>query len=194
MQLRATAACTMASVALLSSAAYSSSPSFLAAYVANPTTTKNNRHGHNNILKRRIVARSLLLHLEASPLPTSPSSSSEFASKRRTRPKTFAAVNDDENDFTTAATTHSNTETLGAISSSSKTNTGSPLSIIVDNQKEFEINLGRAIDTLRSDYPTLLTKNPSWKIYHSQLEVVDPSGVSLIGLENYKMAFSFIRY
>jgi hypothetical protein len=70
---------------------------------------------------------------------------------------------------------------------------GSPLSQIVDNQKEFEINLGRAIDTLRSDYPTLLTNNPSWHIYHKQLEVIDPSGVSLMGLENYKMAFSFIH-
>lgn len=65
--------------------------------------------------------------------------------------------------------------------------------MIVDSQKEFEINLGRAVDTLKSDYPNLLTKNPTWKIYHRDLEVIDPTGVSLHGLENYKMAFGFIH-
>lgn len=64
---------------------------------------------------------------------------------------------------------------------------------MVDSQKEFEINLGRAVDTLKSDYPKLLTENPSWNIYHPDLEVIDPTGVSLHGLDNYKMAFGFIH-
>lgn len=65
--------------------------------------------------------------------------------------------------------------------------------MIVDSQKEFDINLGRAVDTLKSDYPKLLTKDPQWHIYDSDLEVIDPTGVSLHGLDNYKMAFSFIH-
>jgi len=65
--------------------------------------------------------------------------------------------------------------------------------MIVDAQKEFEINLGRAVDTLKNDYPNLLSKDPTWEIYHSDLEVIDPTGVSLHGLDNYKMAFGFIH-
>jgi len=64
---------------------------------------------------------------------------------------------------------------------------------MVDQQREFEINLGRAMDTLRNDYPKLLTNDPSWNIYHTDLEVIDPTGVSLHGLSNYKRAFSFIH-
>lgn len=65
--------------------------------------------------------------------------------------------------------------------------------MMVDEQREFEINLGRAVDTLKQDYPKLLTNDPSWNIYHSDLEVIDPTGVSLHGLSNYKRAFSFIH-
>lgn len=71
--------------------------------------------------------------------------------------------------------------------------TGSTLGMIVDEQREFEINLGRAVDTLKKDYPALLTKNPDFKIYHDDLEVIDPTGMSLHGLRNYKTAFQFIH-
>lgn len=64
---------------------------------------------------------------------------------------------------------------------------------VVDSQHKFELNLGRAVDALKNDYPNLLTKNPNWKIYHSQLEVIDPTGVTMRGLENYKVAFSFVH-
>lgn len=70
---------------------------------------------------------------------------------------------------------------------------GSPLMEVVDSQHKFELNLGRAVDALKNDYPNLLTKNPNWKIYHSQLEVIDPTGVTMRGLENYKVAFSFVH-
>jgi len=65
--------------------------------------------------------------------------------------------------------------------------------MMVDNEKEFELSLGRAVDTLKSDYPNLLTEDPSWNIYHDDLEVVDPTGVSLVGLDNYRMAFGFVH-
>jgi hypothetical protein len=70
---------------------------------------------------------------------------------------------------------------------------GETLGEMVDQQREFEINLGRAVDTLKRDYPKLLTHDPEWKIYHSSLEVIDPTGVSLHGLSNYRRAFSFIH-
>lgn len=79
----------------------------------------------------------------------------------------------------------------GATDSSPQT--GSTLGMIVDEQREFEINLGRAVDTLKKDYPGLLTKNPDFKIYHEELEVIDPTGMSLHGLRNYKTAFQFIH-
>jgi hypothetical protein len=63
----------------------------------------------------------------------------------------------------------------------------------VDSEQEFEINLGKAVDTLKKDYPNLLTKNPNWEIYHDELDVIDPSGVSLHGLNSYKKAFFFIH-
>jgi hypothetical protein len=70
---------------------------------------------------------------------------------------------------------------------------GETLGEMVDQQREFEINLGRAVDTLKRDYPKLLTHDPEWNIYHSNLEVIDPTGVSLHGLSNYRRAFSFIH-
>jgi len=36
--------------------------------------------------------------------------------------------------------------------------TSTTLSALVDSQKDFEMNLGRAVDTLKADYPKLLTK------------------------------------
>lgn len=70
---------------------------------------------------------------------------------------------------------------------------GETLGEMVDQQREFEINLGRAVDTLKRDYPKLLTHDPEWNIYHSNLDVIDPTGVSLHGLSNYRRAFSFIH-
>jgi len=148
------------SLALLSSAAYSSQP---AAF----TTTSNN-HGpaFSTRVRKRVLARTFL----HATMPTD-QSTSEFV---RRRPRTQSS---------STTTTDTNT----GISSSST------LSMIVDAQKEFDINLGRAMDTLKTDYPVLLTKNPQWHIYHPDLEVIDPTGVSLHGLENYKMAFGFIH-
>ena len=46
-----------------------------------------------------------------------------------------------------------------------KTNIGhgrsdSPLSMICEERKEFELNLGKAMDTLKKDYPYMLTEAP----------------------------------
>jgi hypothetical protein len=65
--------------------------------------------------------------------------------------------------------------------------------MVVDSQREFETNLGRAVDSLRHDYPELLTRDPNWNVYHPNIEAIDPTGVRMTGLENYKMAFGFVH-
>lgn len=64
---------------------------------------------------------------------------------------------------------------------------------IVDERREFEINLGRAMDTLRKDYPHMLYRAPEFSIYHEEIRVVDPSGVQLSGLNSYKQSFRFAQ-
>lgn len=72
---------------------------------------------------------------------------------------------------------------------------GTPLSMISDETQEdaFEIHLGRALDTLRSDYPKMLTKQPEFFIFDKDLEVIDPSGVKIHGLNNYKRSFQLMQ-
>ena len=183
MQLRPTTIIT--SLALLSSAVYSSRP---LAFTTPTATTKynarttSNINNNNNIfskrVKRRVLAHTFLHH---ATFVDQEQTTSEFLSKKRSRQKqrSSSSMTEQEDDI-------DDIDNNNGISSTT-------LSMIVDSQKEFELNLGRAVDTLKSDYPNLLTTNPSWKIYHSDLEVIDPTGVSLHGLENYKMAFSFIH-
>mmetsp|Transcript_16813 Transcript_16813/g.20182 ORF Transcript_16813/g.20182 Transcript_16813/m.20182 type:complete len:157 (+) Transcript_16813:2-472(+) len=49
------------------------------------------------------------------------------------------------------------------------------------------------MDTLRKDYPEILKKSPDFSIYHKDINVVDPSGVQLTGLSNYRYSFSFYQ-
>lgn len=64
---------------------------------------------------------------------------------------------------------------------------------MVDERREFEMNLGRAMDTLRRDYPRLLKEVPDYTIFHDEILVVDPSGVQLSGLNHYKSSFRFLK-
>lgn len=64
---------------------------------------------------------------------------------------------------------------------------------MADERREFEVNLGKAMDTLRKDYPNMLHKQPEFDIYHEEISVVDPSGVQLTGLKNYQNSFSFLQ-
>lgn len=63
----------------------------------------------------------------------------------------------------------------------------------VNKRREYQMNLGRALDVIRKDYPDLLLKAPDYSIYHDDIEVVDPSGMTLHGLSNYKMSFQFVH-
>lgn len=84
------------------------------------------------------------------------------------------------------------------ISKESATGTGGRnlpplLQDMADERREFELNLGKAMDTLRKDYPYMLHKTPDFSIYHEDIYVVDPSGVQLSGLKNYQNSFSFLQ-
>lgn len=58
---------------------------------------------------------------------------------------------------------------------------------------EFDLNMGRCIDTLRQDLPEFLNRDISWDIYTSRVEVVDPSGVVIKGLDAYRNVHSSLR-
>eukprot|EP00554_Chaetoceros_debilis_P008164 CAMPEP_0194081184 /NCGR_PEP_ID=MMETSP0149-20130528/7046_1 /TAXON_ID=122233 /ORGANISM="Chaetoceros debilis, Strain MM31A-1" /LENGTH=489 /DNA_ID=CAMNT_0038763065 /DNA_START=119 /DNA_END=1588 /DNA_ORIENTATION=+ len=62
-----------------------------------------------------------------------------------------------------------------------------------EKQREFELALGKALDTIKLDYPKLLTTDPDFSIYHNDIEVIDPSGVTLHSIDSYKASFQFLH-
>jgi len=64
---------------------------------------------------------------------------------------------------------------------------------IADERQEFDMNLGKAIDVLRKDYPQMLDTTPDFSIYNDDIYVIDPSGVQLSGLGSYKNSFRFLQ-
>jgi len=64
---------------------------------------------------------------------------------------------------------------------------------MVEERRSFELNLGKAMDVLKTDYPQMIHKTPDFSIYHDDIKVVDPSGVQVSGLKNYKKSFSFVQ-
>jgi len=64
---------------------------------------------------------------------------------------------------------------------------------IADERADFQMNLGRAMDVLRKDYPLMLFQQPDFSIFHDDISVLDPSGVQLTGLKNYKASFAFLQ-
>mmetsp|Transcript_10523 Transcript_10523/g.42539 ORF Transcript_10523/g.42539 Transcript_10523/m.42539 type:complete len:390 (+) Transcript_10523:80-1249(+) len=59
---------------------------------------------------------------------------------------------------------------------------------------EFSLNLGRAIDALRHDVPAFFDRELTWDVYAEDVELRDPSGVAIRGLERYKQTFAAIRF
>lgn len=82
---------------------------------------------------------------------------------------------------------HGKADTEEGVSSSSD-----PLIDSYD-RKEFEMQVGRAMDTLRGDYPEFLVEDLDYSIYRSDLELIDPSGVHLHGLKNYENAMKLVH-
>lgn len=92
-----------------------------------------------------------------------------------------------------SATDVEDTSRTGTSTTKSTSELPPVLQDIVDERREFEINLGRAMDTLRKDYPHLLYRAPDFSIYHNEINVVDPTGVQLTGLNSYKQSFRFVQ-
>jgi len=59
---------------------------------------------------------------------------------------------------------------------------------------EFELNQGRAIDTLRHDYPRLFDDKPDYSIFAQNVELHDPSGKRLQGVAQYEKVFDMLRF
>ena len=58
---------------------------------------------------------------------------------------------------------------------------------------EYQLNVGKATDTLRADLPYILTQEPDLSIYAKHILVTDPSGMSLKGIDNYQRVWSTLR-
>ncbi|CAM9300223.1 unnamed protein product, partial [Discosporangium mesarthrocarpum] len=59
---------------------------------------------------------------------------------------------------------------------------------------DFEINLGKVIDTLRRDYPRIFSDPPDFDIYTADVVLRDPTGVVLTGVKTYKRLFATLRF
>lgn len=59
---------------------------------------------------------------------------------------------------------------------------------------EFELNLGRVVDVLRTDYPNFFTQEPDMSIYTDDIELHDPSGMRLHGRKQYRSVFQMLRF
>jgi len=74
---------------------------------------------------------------------------------------------------------------LGRLQVTSPSSSSSASSTDGYDRQEFEMQVGRAMDTLRDDYPEILVKDPDYSIYSSDLELIDPSGFHVHGVKNY---------
>jgi hypothetical protein len=83
---------------------------------------------------------------------------------------------------------------------------------ITDERAEFNLRLGKAMDTIRADMPDILWRKPGtdsvhavlcflarsnscldFSIYDENIRVIDPSGVQLCGLDKYRSAIAFFQ-
>lgn len=78
-------------------------------------------------------------------------------------------------------------------SSSSQLTMSSPLMSDHTTPDEFELHVGRALDVLRKDYPSILTDYPNYSIYSDNIEFCDPAQVKLHGLRKYRAAFDVLH-
>ena len=58
---------------------------------------------------------------------------------------------------------------------------------------EYDLNVGRCIDTLRADLPVFFDQELTEDIYTENIEFADPSGVQLQGKHAYRQVFGMIR-
>ncbi|KAL3901462.1 MAG: hypothetical protein SGPRY_012271 [Prymnesium sp.] len=59
---------------------------------------------------------------------------------------------------------------------------------------EWQLNQGKAIDSLRRDYPRLFTHEPDFSIFSEDIALYDPTGKRLSGMSQYKAVFQMLRF
>lgn len=109
-------------------------------------------------------------------------------SRRRSK-QTARVVGGGMDSTTTPTTTSTALNGLQTSSSSSSSSSGHHRC----NELEFEMHVGKAMDTLRKDYAELFVKSPDFSIYCKDMEFVDPSGVRVHGLYSYRNAYRLLN-
>jgi len=131
-------------------------------------------------------------------------SSSSTKTNKKQNKKTDGGSDNDDDDFIVIRRTQQDGKNIDAADVDEKgaTNADSNselrdlppvLQEITDERKNFQMNLGKAMDTLRKDYPEILKQTPDFSIYHPDITVVDPSGVQLTGIDSYKSSIKFMQ-
>lgn len=65
---------------------------------------------------------------------------------------------------------------------------------MVNEQAELQMNVGKAMDVLRKDYPYFLKRAPDYSIYHDSISLSASDGqIQLTKLPSYKKTFSVMR-
>jgi len=65
---------------------------------------------------------------------------------------------------------------------------------MVDEQRELQMNVGKAMDTLRKDYPYFLKRAPDYSIYHENISLkASDNQIQLSKLTSYKKALGLVR-
>lgn len=65
---------------------------------------------------------------------------------------------------------------------------------MVDEQRELQMNVGKAMDVLQKDYPYFLRRAPDYSIYHDSISMKASDGqIQLSKLPSYKQAFGITR-
>jgi len=62
------------------------------------------------------------------------------------------------------------------------------------HSEDFEVNMGKVIDTLNKDYPVLFDLPPDFSIYIDEIEITDPTGKAFQGMKVYKNLWAFLRW
>lgn len=85
-------------------------------------------------------------------------------------------------------------ETLEETLTTNDNNLSPFLQGMVDEQRELQLNVGKAMDVLRKDYPYFLKRAPDYSIYHDSVSLHAQDGqIQLSKLSSYKKAFGVMR-
>ena len=88
---------------------------------------------------------------------------------------------------------HSNHFTIASLEDRTTAGKSRSSELHISCGNDFELHVGKALDTLKHDYPKILTDQPDFSIYDQSIEVVDPSGVKVHGINTYKNSFRVLH-